>query len=147
MALRALRPIVSAGAAGGSDDGAACAVALEALRALAAGGARAHDVLLLLNGAEENILQAAHGFVARHAWARAARAVVNLDACGAGGREVLFRAAGPAAPWLLARYARAAPRPHASSLAQELFESGLIPADTDFRVFRDFGNLSGERAL
>ncbi|CAH2089062.1 unnamed protein product [Euphydryas editha] len=128
---------------GASDDGAGCAVALETLRALAAAPRPLrHDVLLLLNGAEENILQASHAFVSRHRWARAARAFINIEACGAGGREVLFQA-GPHDPWIVELYAAAVPHPFASSLAQELFESGLIPADTDFRIFRDYGNLSG----
>lgn len=128
---------------GASDDGAGCAVVLEAARALAASGRPLrHDVVFLLNGAEENILQASHAFVTRHPWAASVRAFLNLEACGAGGREVLFQA-GPRDPWLLEVYADQVPHPFASSLAQELFESGLIPADTDFRIFRDFGNLSG----
>ncbi|CAH0724102.1 unnamed protein product, partial [Brenthis ino] len=128
---------------GASDDAAGCAVALETLRALAAAPRPLrHDVLVLLNGAEENILQASHAFVTRHPWARTARAFINIEACGAGGREVLFQA-GPHDPWIVEVYAAAVPHPFASSLAQELFESGLIPADTDFRIFRDYGNLSG----
>lgn len=57
--------------AGASDDGAGCAVVLETLRALSAARAPLrHDVVALLNGAEENIMQASHAFITQHKYAQ-----------------------------------------------------------------------------
>jgi hypothetical protein len=46
---------------------------------------------------------------------------------------VLFQYQG----WTLGAYARAAPRPRGNSVAQDFFELGVIPADTDYRVLRE----------
>uniref|UniRef100_A0A6E8VG70 FXNA-like protease n=1 Tax=Anopheles coluzzii TaxID=1518534 RepID=A0A6E8VG70_ANOCL len=128
---------------GASDDGASCAVMLEILRVLSRRPVRTrHTVTFLFNGAEETMLQAAHGFITQHPWAADVRAFLNLESSGSGGKEVLFQA-GPHHPWLIEAYARAIRHPFAHTVGEEIFQLGLIPSDTDFRMFRDYGEVPG----
>lgn len=40
-------------------------------------------------------------------------------------------------------YQRAAVHPSGHVAAEEIFQSGLVPSDTDFRIFRDYGHIPG----
>nr|XP_024215889.1 endoplasmic reticulum metallopeptidase 1-like [Halyomorpha halys] len=128
---------------GASDDGLNCAVMLEMIRVFSMSPKKLpHNIIFLFNGAEENPLIGSHGFITEHKWAHEIKAFINLESCGAGGREVLFQA-GPNHPWLIKTYGEAAKYPSGVVTAEEIFQSGLIPSDTDFRIFRDFGHIPG----
>jgi hypothetical protein len=133
------------GSVGAGDDGVAAASLVEVARALAAGPKLEHTVIVLINDGEEQGLLGSHGFVAApgaHPWFRDVRAFVNLESAGPHGKAILFQA-GVGGGWLVSAYARSVPYPYGTVLAQDIFQSGAIPSDTDFRIYRDFGHLVG----
>jgi hypothetical protein len=92
--------------------------------------------VFVFNGGEEALMTGAHAFAEGHRWAKECRYILNMDSCGAGGRGIVFQA-GPGHPWLMDLYARVAPHPYGSVMAQDIFLSEVIPSDTDYRVYRD----------
>ncbi|KRJ99888.1 uncharacterized protein Dyak_GE12045, isoform B [Drosophila yakuba] len=101
-----------------------------------------HPVIFLLNGAEENPLQASHGFITQHKWAPYCKVVLNLDAAGNGGKDIVFQT-GPNSPWLVETYKSSAKHYLATTMAEEIFQTGILPSDTDFGIFVTYGNLIG----
>lgn len=46
-------------------------------------------------------------------------------------------------PRVLEIYRKTSNRPAAQGIGEFLFSTGIIPSDTDFRIWRDFGNITG----
>ncbi|KAH8297368.1 hypothetical protein KR044_010979, partial [Drosophila immigrans] len=128
---------------GAGDDGFMVCTVLEVLRVMATTKQHfEHPIVFLFNGDEEMGMQASHGFITQHKWAANCKAVINLDAAGSGGREILFQT-GPSHPWLANYYKKGAKHPFATTLAEEIFQAGLIPSDTDYRIFVQYGDIPG----
>ncbi|KAH8271623.1 hypothetical protein KR018_011296 [Drosophila ironensis] len=144
------------------DDGTMVVVMLEVLRQMAISETPfEHPIVFLFNGAEENGLMGSHAFITQHKWAPNCkwveshlsyhtfsyqtlfrRAYINLEVGGSGGRDVLFQS-GPQHSWLMKYYRSYAKHPFATTMGEEIFQSGILPSDTDFRIFRDYGNIPG----
>lgn len=132
-----------AGSPGASDDIVMCCIMIEFIRLLSLAEERQrHSIVFLFNGFEEGNLQGAHGFVKQHRWAQDVRAFINLESTGSGGRECLFRS-GPKHDWMIRLYRQSVPRPFGNVIAEEMFETGVIPSGTDFQIFTEDGDIPG----
>ncbi|KAK4055194.1 hypothetical protein OIV83_000474 [Microbotryomycetes sp. JL201] len=125
---------------GAADDLLGVGVMLETLRVMGMTRRRlTNSVIFLFNGAEESLQDASHMFITQHPLKDSVRAVINLEACGVAGPEIVFQATSEEMIRALAK----TPRPYATVLASEIFSTGLILSDTDFRQFAEYGNLTG----
>ncbi|KAK0554281.1 hypothetical protein OC846_002164 [Tilletia horrida] len=126
---------------GAADDGAGVAILLEILRiyTTAPRPKLRHSVILLFNNGEESLQDASHLYSTQHETRHSVRGVVNLEACGVSGAELLFQATSLE---FIKAYSKV-PYPFGTVLANDVFSSGIILSDTDFRQFVQYGNQSG----
>jgi len=79
----------------------------------------------VFNHAEESLQDGSHLFSTQHPWAPTARAVLNLEAAGTTGRELLFQAT---SEQMIEAYSHV-PRPYGTVFANDIFSSGIIMSE------------------
>ncbi|KAG8983456.1 hypothetical protein FRB90_006023, partial [Tulasnella sp. 427] len=126
---------------GAADDALSVGILFEIARNLVhtPGWEPAHSIVFLFNNAEESLQDGSHLFATQHPLANLVRAVINLEAAGNTGPEILFQATSEE---MIQAYAQV-PYPYATVLANDVFQSGIIMSDTDFRQFEEYRNLTG----
>ncbi|KAF8625164.1 hypothetical protein AX15_005531 [Amanita polypyramis BW_CC] len=126
---------------GAADDAMCVGVMMDVMRVLVGMPAWSpeHAIIFLFNNAEESLQDGSHLFSTQHPIAPTVRAVINLEAAGTTGRELLFQAS---SEQMIQAYAHV-PRPFGTILANEIFSSGVILSDTDFRQFEQYLNVTG----
>ncbi|KAJ3212149.1 hypothetical protein HDU67_003985 [Dinochytrium kinnereticum] len=125
---------------GACDDACSVAVMLEMARIVSLRREPMRNSLILLfNGAEESFQDASHAFVKTSPLVENVKAFLNLEAMGNHGKEVLFQSNSRG---MVDAY-KAAPYPHGSVVSNDIFLTGLVLSDTDFRQFVDHGDLHG----
>lgn len=126
---------------GAADDALAVGVMLECARVLieTPGWVPTYAIIFLFNNAEESLQDGSHLYVTQHETAPTVRAIVNLEAAGTTGPELLFQAT---SEQMIKAYAHV-PRPYGSICASEIFSSGILLSDTDFRQFEKYLNVTG----
>ncbi|KAG0297225.1 hypothetical protein BGZ96_007283 [Linnemannia gamsii] len=127
------------GSPGAVDDALPIGVMVELIRILSQRPAlKKNSLIFLFNGGEESLQDASHSFINNHPLRKYVKAVINLEGCGTTGPEILFQA--NSRPMIEA-YSQV-PYPHATVLANDLFATGVLLSDTDYRIFVQ-ENLTG----
>ncbi|KAG0367073.1 hypothetical protein BGZ54_004448 [Gamsiella multidivaricata] len=128
------------GSPGAADDALGVGVQMELIRVLSQQPAlRKNSIIFLFNGDEESLQDASHSFITNHELKDTVKAVINLEGCGTRGPEILFQA--NSRPMIDAY--KKVPYPHGAVAANDLFATGIVLSDTDFRQFVNHGNLTG----
>ncbi|KAF9393375.1 hypothetical protein CPC16_002166 [Podila verticillata] len=128
------------GSPGAVDDALPIGVMLEIIRIISQRPApKMNSLIFLFNGGEESLQDASHSFITNHELKDKVKAVINLEGCGTTGPEILFQA--NSRPMVEA-YGRV-PYPHGTVMGNDLFGTGVILSDTDFRQFVEYGKLTG----
>lgn len=77
---------------GAADDLAGVVVMLELIRGiLATDTPLDHAIVFLFNGGEESLQDASHMYITQHETRHSIRSVINLEACGVAGPEIVRR--------------------------------------------------------
>ncbi|KIO07538.1 hypothetical protein M404DRAFT_997720 [Pisolithus tinctorius Marx 270] len=126
---------------GAADDALAVGVMLECARTLieTPGWEPTYAIIFLFNNAEESLQDGSHLYATQHETAPTVRAAVNLEAAGTTGPTLLFQAT---SEQMIEAYSHV-PRPYGTIFANEIFSSGILLSDTDFRQFEQYLNVTG----
>ncbi|KAJ7923479.1 hypothetical protein B0H13DRAFT_1979948 [Mycena leptocephala] len=126
---------------GAADDAISVGIMLDCIRVLVdtPGWSPTNAVIFLFNHAEESLQDGSHLFSTQHPIAHTVRAVINLEAAGTTGRELLFQATSEE---MVEAYSHV-PRPFGTIFANDIFNSGVLLSDTDFRQFEEYLDVPG----
>ncbi|KAH9989914.1 hypothetical protein BJV74DRAFT_922202 [Russula compacta] len=123
---------------GAADDALAVGVMLECIRVLThtPGWTPNYSIVFLFNHGEESLQDASHLFSTQHP---IAHTCVLAAPAGNQGGELLFQATSEE---MIRAYSKV-PRPFGTVIANEVFSSGVLLSDTDFRQFEQYLNVTG----
>ncbi|KZV84957.1 hypothetical protein EXIGLDRAFT_726594 [Exidia glandulosa HHB12029] len=126
---------------GAADDALSAGVMLDIMRVLTQtpDWKPQHAIIFLFNNAEESLQDGSHLYSTQHETRHTVRAAMNLEAAGSTGPELLFQATSEE---MIHAYSHST-KPYGTIVANEIFSSGIILSDTDFRQFEEYLNVTG----